>query len=58
MELGLRYSVWVKVHEILIFGSSAFYLNIMFEVHNLDQNIFYNGEDFVKMRNSEFKFKI
>jgi len=26
-------SVWVKVREILIFGNSAFYLNIMMECY-------------------------
>jgi len=57
-------SVWVKVHEILIFGNSAFYLNIMLEVHqvllghHLGPRIIHIGEEIVKICNLGFLLKI
>ena len=57
-------SVWVKVREILIFGNSAFYLNIMMECyqvvfgHQLGPRIIHIGEEFVKICNLGVWFKI
>ena len=52
------------MQEILIFGNSALYLNIMLECyqvvlgHHLGPRIFHIGEEIVKMRNLGFLLKI
>jgi len=52
------------MHEILIFGNSAFYLNIMMECyqvvfgHLLGPRIIHIGEEIVKICNLGFLLKI
>jgi len=57
-------SVLVWMHEILLFGNSAFYLNIMLECyqvifgHYLGPRIIHIGEEIVKICNLGFLLKI
>jgi len=52
------------MHEILIFGNSAFYLNIMLEVHqvpfghHLGPRVNHIGGEIVKIRNLGFLLRI
>ena len=52
------------MHEILVFGNSALYLNILLECyqvvlgHHLGPNIIYIGAEFVEICNLEFLLKI
>ena len=56
-------SVLVWMHEILLFGNSAFYLNIMLECyqvifgHYLGPRIIFIGAEFVEMCNLGFGSK-
>jgi len=52
-----------RCKKFLVFGNSAFYLNIILEIyqvlmgHHLGQRIIHFGEEFVKISNLGFRFK-